>query len=238
MNLLPLEAGRGGAVIAGTGGPAVAPAACAGLTLGVRPEHITTRLRARRGADVAASSTSAPIRSSRAGSAPRRSPPACRQRRPVARGDADLAHVGAAAHSTFFDGTATRAPRPHRSIETQRSSPERLDHAVSSRRRRMICRAVIRPLAGALSRSARRARPRSRRRRSRSRSTTRSPSAARSPRSSTASPPISRRRIPASRSSRSTPGTLPGLDHQGAHRGEERRRRRSRRSCCRPTCSR
>ena len=40
MNLMPLEAGRGGAVIAGTDGPAVAPAACAGLTLGVRPEHI------------------------------------------------------------------------------------------------------------------------------------------------------------------------------------------------------
>jgi sn-glycerol 3-phosphate transport system ATP-binding protein len=40
MNLLPLEAGAGGAVVAGTGGPAVAPADCAGLTLGVRPEHI------------------------------------------------------------------------------------------------------------------------------------------------------------------------------------------------------
>ena len=40
MNLLPLEAGRGGAVIAGTDGPAVASADCAGLTLGVRPEHI------------------------------------------------------------------------------------------------------------------------------------------------------------------------------------------------------
>ena len=40
MNLLPLEAGRGGAVIAGTEGPAVAPAACAGLMLGVRPEHV------------------------------------------------------------------------------------------------------------------------------------------------------------------------------------------------------
>ena len=41
MNLLPLEAGNGGAVIAGTGGPVVAPADCAGLTLGVRPEHVT-----------------------------------------------------------------------------------------------------------------------------------------------------------------------------------------------------
>ncbi len=40
MNLLPLERGNGGAVIAGTAGPAVAPAATAGLTLGVRPEHI------------------------------------------------------------------------------------------------------------------------------------------------------------------------------------------------------
>jgi sn-glycerol 3-phosphate transport system ATP-binding protein len=40
MNLLPLEAGHGGAVIAGTTGPPVAPASCAGLTLGVRPEHV------------------------------------------------------------------------------------------------------------------------------------------------------------------------------------------------------
>jgi sn-glycerol 3-phosphate transport system ATP-binding protein len=40
MNLLPLEAGAGGAVVAGTDGPAVAPADGAGLTLGVRPEHI------------------------------------------------------------------------------------------------------------------------------------------------------------------------------------------------------
>jgi sn-glycerol 3-phosphate transport system ATP-binding protein len=41
MNLLPLEHGAAGAVIAGTDGPAVAPAEYAGLTLGVRPEHIT-----------------------------------------------------------------------------------------------------------------------------------------------------------------------------------------------------
>jgi sn-glycerol 3-phosphate transport system ATP-binding protein len=40
MNLLPLEASRDGAVVAGTDGPAVMPAACAGLTLGLRPEHI------------------------------------------------------------------------------------------------------------------------------------------------------------------------------------------------------
>jgi len=40
MNLLALERGDDGAVIAGTGGPAVVPADCAGLTLGVRPEHI------------------------------------------------------------------------------------------------------------------------------------------------------------------------------------------------------
>ena len=40
MNLMPLEAGAHGAVIAGTGGPAVAPAECAGFTLGVRPEHV------------------------------------------------------------------------------------------------------------------------------------------------------------------------------------------------------
>ena len=40
MNLMALAAGRGGAVIAGTEGPAVAPVDCAGLTLGVRPEHM------------------------------------------------------------------------------------------------------------------------------------------------------------------------------------------------------
>jgi sn-glycerol 3-phosphate transport system ATP-binding protein len=44
MNLLALEAGRGEcagrAVLAGTSGPGVAPAHCAGMTLGVRPEHI------------------------------------------------------------------------------------------------------------------------------------------------------------------------------------------------------
>jgi sn-glycerol 3-phosphate transport system ATP-binding protein len=40
MNLLPLAAGRGGAVVAGTDGPVVLPAECAGGTLGVRPEHI------------------------------------------------------------------------------------------------------------------------------------------------------------------------------------------------------
>ncbi len=40
MNLLPLETGAGGAVVAGTTGPAVASAECAGLMLGVRPEHI------------------------------------------------------------------------------------------------------------------------------------------------------------------------------------------------------
>ena len=41
MNLLPLAAGREGAVVAGTDGPAMLPAACAGGQLGVRPEHIT-----------------------------------------------------------------------------------------------------------------------------------------------------------------------------------------------------
>ena len=40
MNLLALETGRDGAVIAGTGGPDVLPAHCAGGKLGVRPEHI------------------------------------------------------------------------------------------------------------------------------------------------------------------------------------------------------
>jgi sn-glycerol 3-phosphate transport system ATP-binding protein len=40
MNLLPLEAGEGGAIIAGASGPAVLPAACIGGMLGVRPEHI------------------------------------------------------------------------------------------------------------------------------------------------------------------------------------------------------
>jgi len=40
MNLLPLDRCPEGAAIAGTGGPAVAPADCAGLTLGIRPEHV------------------------------------------------------------------------------------------------------------------------------------------------------------------------------------------------------
>jgi sn-glycerol 3-phosphate transport system ATP-binding protein len=40
MNLLALEADAGGAVIAGTAAPAVAPAALAGAKLGVRPEHV------------------------------------------------------------------------------------------------------------------------------------------------------------------------------------------------------
>jgi sn-glycerol 3-phosphate transport system ATP-binding protein len=40
MNLVRLEPGAGGAVVAGTAGPAVAPGHCAGLVLGVRPEHV------------------------------------------------------------------------------------------------------------------------------------------------------------------------------------------------------
>jgi sn-glycerol 3-phosphate transport system ATP-binding protein len=40
MNLLRLEPGRGGAVVAGTQGPAVLDARCARGVLGVRPEHI------------------------------------------------------------------------------------------------------------------------------------------------------------------------------------------------------
>jgi sn-glycerol 3-phosphate transport system ATP-binding protein len=41
MNLLPLVPGHGGAVIAGTEGPVVAPGEHAGGTLGLRPEHVT-----------------------------------------------------------------------------------------------------------------------------------------------------------------------------------------------------
>jgi sn-glycerol 3-phosphate transport system ATP-binding protein len=40
MNLIPLAAGSDGAIIAGTPGPAVLPAACAAGMLGIRPEHI------------------------------------------------------------------------------------------------------------------------------------------------------------------------------------------------------
>src|SRR5438874_2591725 len=40
MNLLKLEAGRDGAVIAGTDAPAVLPVACTEGLLGVRPEHV------------------------------------------------------------------------------------------------------------------------------------------------------------------------------------------------------
>jgi sn-glycerol 3-phosphate transport system ATP-binding protein len=54
MNLLPLEAGPEGAVVAGTAGPAVAPADCARMTLGVRPEHITLGFERGAPAEVAA----------------------------------------------------------------------------------------------------------------------------------------------------------------------------------------
>jgi sn-glycerol 3-phosphate transport system ATP-binding protein len=54
MNLIPLAAGRGGAVVAGTDEPAVAPADCAGLTLGVRPEHIALGIERGARAEVAA----------------------------------------------------------------------------------------------------------------------------------------------------------------------------------------
>ena len=54
MNLLPLEPGLEGAVVAGTAGPAVAPYRCAGLTLGVRPEHITVAFERGAAAEVAA----------------------------------------------------------------------------------------------------------------------------------------------------------------------------------------
>jgi sn-glycerol 3-phosphate transport system ATP-binding protein len=54
MNLIPLAAGRGGAVVAGTDGPAVATTDCAGLTLGVRPEHIALGVERGARADVTA----------------------------------------------------------------------------------------------------------------------------------------------------------------------------------------
>ena len=54
MNLMALAAGRGGAVIAGTEGPAVAPVDCAGLTLGVRPEHMALAIERGAPADVVA----------------------------------------------------------------------------------------------------------------------------------------------------------------------------------------
>ncbi len=54
MNLLPLEAGAEGAVVAGTSGPTVAPADCARMTLGVRPEHITLGFERGAPAEVAA----------------------------------------------------------------------------------------------------------------------------------------------------------------------------------------
>jgi len=44
MNLLPLERCGDGAAVAGTMGPIVAPVECAGMTLGVRPEHMTLAL--------------------------------------------------------------------------------------------------------------------------------------------------------------------------------------------------
>ena len=44
MNLLALQSGSGGAVIAGTHAPAVLPAECAGGKLGIRPEHVVLDL--------------------------------------------------------------------------------------------------------------------------------------------------------------------------------------------------
>jgi sn-glycerol 3-phosphate transport system ATP-binding protein len=41
MSLLPLASGPDGAVVAGTQGPAVAPAEAAGTILGLRPEEVT-----------------------------------------------------------------------------------------------------------------------------------------------------------------------------------------------------
>jgi len=54
MNLLPLESAPGGAAIAGTGGPVVAPADCASCMLGIRPEHIALGLTRGVRAEVAA----------------------------------------------------------------------------------------------------------------------------------------------------------------------------------------
>ena len=54
MNLLPLDLCPEGAAIAGTGGPAVAPAQCAGLTLGIRPEHVVLGFHRGARAEVAA----------------------------------------------------------------------------------------------------------------------------------------------------------------------------------------
>ena len=54
MNLLPLDPCPGGAAIAGTGGPAVAPEGCAGLTLGLRPEHVVLGFNRGARAEVAA----------------------------------------------------------------------------------------------------------------------------------------------------------------------------------------
>ncbi len=54
MNLLPLEAQPDGTVVAGTAGPAVGPAGWAGLTLGVRPEHIALGFERGAPAEVAA----------------------------------------------------------------------------------------------------------------------------------------------------------------------------------------
>ena len=116
MNLLPLERGRGGAVIAGTDGPAVLPADCAAGMLGVRPEHIAARVRTRRSRDAStASSTWAAIRSSAAGSAAQ--PLAVRVPGSVglARGDTTwLRWAPGAQHYFDADGGARRSTRASR----------------------------------------------------------------------------------------------------------------------------
>ena len=133
MNLLKLEAGRGGAVIAGTDGPVVLPRDCAGGTLGVRPEHIDARVRARRARRASrASSTWAPIRSSRAGSA--RQPLAVRVPGSVglARGDATWLALGAGRAALFRRAAARARDRRHAS----RGNDVRVTIASISQRRR------------------------------------------------------------------------------------------------------
>ena len=196
MNLLPLDAGRGGAVIAGTDGPAVAPADCAGLTLGVRPEHIALGFERGARADVAAVEYlgADSLVTCRLGAATARRARAG-QRRPRAR-RRRVAHVGAGRAAPVRARRRRAAPTSAQRRHRRRSS---LDvNRVASQRRTSMSSQSRHSRAHRRRRCAWPRRSRSRKRRSRCRSTTRSPSAARSRRSSTASPPTSRRKIPGS----------------------------------------
>ena len=204
MNLLPLERGARGRGRRGHRGSGRR----AGRLRGAHPRRAArahhARLRSRRPRDGGRrSSTSAPIRSSRAGWARPRSPCAFPGSVGLARGDAARLSWAPGAQHLFERDGVRRADSVH--VRTRDDARVAFR---SHQRRKPCCRkpsARVTAFVAAACHDRGRAARRARRRRSKSRSISRWPSAVRSRRSSTASRRTSRRRIPASRSSRSTP---------------------------------